>query len=313
MPLVQYIGNYGFIGVGKESTFGTPVAATKYWPFESEGFETDPAYKPIPTIRQTRAENNLSYGDEIKSVGNLVYPFGPVNGMPLLAWALGTDSVTGSGPYVHVITPNEAGIPSFTVEKNLAGLTSQQFAGCIVNKADLELVSNAPAKLTIDTLNQIDVTPFTPTTPSFAADQPFALKNYAVSIFGSPNVNVASCKLSIDNMAKGVFTFSGQRYSTLNFSSGRVITGELTLILQSMGTQYTDAMAGTYGALTITLSESASLSTVFSMLNIQWGKPSQALKRGELIMQTLPFTAYDVPGSSYDLQLTVTNSVSAAY
>src|SRR6185437_1400318 len=311
---VPYIGTYGFLGISiLEAYFGAATAATYYEKIESETFETDPGYKPIPLIGGTRAENQQSYGDEQAAVGGFVKPFGPANGPAYLAYALGADIVTGTGPYVHTMTPKEAGIPSFTVEKNLGGLTSMQFKGCVMNKFDLELLTNAPARMTADILPQIDTTPFTPSTPSFVADSPFALANYSVSIFGVANPLVRSIKLSIDNKAKNTFTFSGVRYSTLNFASSRVMTGEVVVILQSMATQYADAMAGTYGALVATLSQGSAASCVFTLPKIQWGKPSQPVKLGELILQTLPFTAFFIAGQPYDIQAVVTNSKTTAY
>lgn len=308
----QYIGNYGFIGLSvKETTFGTPIAATIYEPIESENWETDPGWQPIPTIKGTRADNNVSFGGEVHATGNVVQPLGPLNGMRLFAYALGTDTITGAGPYTHTMKPNEAGIPSFTVEKNLAGLTSQQYAGNIVNKYGLEALTNAPLRGTVDVLSQIDVTPFTPTTPTYVADTPFAIANYAVTIFGAANTNVIRMKLDIDNHGTPVFTL-GQRYSTLNYSGARTITGEVEVILQSMGTQYTDAMAGTYGALVLACTQGANTLTITAP-KIQWSKPQQPLKRGSLITQVLPYTVFYIAGQPYDLQAVLVNTFATAY
>ena len=316
---VPYIGNYGFLGLKKETTFGTPVDVDTYWPLDSEGFETDSGYQAVPTIRGTRAENNLSFGGEIKSVGNMVVPFGSKNGVLLLAGALGQDTVTGASPnYVHTMVPKESGIPSFTVEKNLGdpagtGPKSQQFAGCLINKLDIELVTNAVGKMTADFVNQIDISGFTPSTPSYVADQPFSLANYGAKIGGTSNPAIKSFKVSIDNQVKADYTFNGHRYAWLIYSSGRVITGEIVLILQSMSTDYADAMAGTYKTLEIDMVQDVNTACTLNFTNVQWGKPSQPLKRGELITQTLPFTAYFIPGAAYDIQCVVKNSVSGAY
>lgn len=314
----QYIGNYGFIGLSvKETTFGTPVAATVYEPFESETFETDPGFQPVPTIKGTRAENNVSFGGEIHAAGGLVMPVGPINGGRLLAYALGTDTKTGAGPYTHTMVPNEAGIPSFTAEKNLgdpsgAGPASQQYAGCIVNKYGIEALTNAPLRATVDILPQIDAPLGSPSTASYTSDTPFSLANYQVTIFGTLNTNVIRIKLDVDNGGTAQFTFAGHRYSTLNYSGKRIITGEVEVILQSMGTNYSAAMAGTYGALILACTQGAN-SLTFTCPNIQWGKPQQPLKRGILITQVLPFTVFDIAGSSYDLQAVLVNTFATAY
>jgi len=104
MPVpVQYISNYGFLGVAKEATFGTPLPATDYFAFESEGFETDPGVLPVPTIRGTRAENNTFYLGEIKTVGKIAMPFYPTSGMRLLAATFGSDIVQAGA--AGILTP----------------------------------------------------------------------------------------------------------------------------------------------------------------------------------------------------------------
>lgn len=423
MPVpTQYISNYGFLGLAKESTFGTPVAATDYFAFESEGFETDPGVKPVPTIRGTRAENNVFYLGEIKSVGKIAMPFYPLSGMRLFAAALGNDTfVAGSGgiltpvigtvtssgtggvlgaatygykvtavnangettpsaeatvtvasgstnentvnwtastgatgykiygrtsggpwkfiaqvgavtTYVdtgvivptyapptanttdsgatHTMIPNEAGIPSLTIEKALANLESLQYAGCLINKAGFKLATNAPAKVDWDIIGQVDAQ-ITPSTPTYFPDTPYSLANIAVTKFGVADTNVTMCDFEIDNGVKEVYTFSGQRYSTLNYSGSRKITGKVTTILQSL-TDYNNALAGTPGNLIVTMTQGANSCTI-TMPKIVWGKPSQPLKLGELIYQDLPFTAYYLAGQAFDLQAVVVNSFNSAY
>ena len=421
MPVpVQYISNYGFLGVAKEATFGTPLPATDYFAFESEGFETDPGVLPVPTIRGTRAENNTFYLGEIKTVGKIAMPFYPTSGMRLLAATFGSDIVqagaagiltpvmaapttsasggvlaaatysyrisainangettaavaqtiaalgssssniltwsasagatgyrvygrtagaerliaqvgavltytdtglqtptyappasnTTSGGNIHTMTPNESGITPLTVEKALATLTSQQYTGCLINKAAFKMATNAPVKVDYDIIGQVDAQ-IAPSTPSYVADTPYALANIAVSKFGLADPNVHMLDFEIDNGIKPVYTFSGQRFSTLNYSGARKIVGKLTTILQSM-TDYNNAMAGTPGQLVVTLTQGAS-SCTFTLPKIVWGKPAQPLKIGELIYQEIPFTAYYLPGTPYDIQAVVVNNVPTAY
>lgn len=386
----QYISNYGHIGIAKEATFGTAVAATDFFPFESEGFETDPGVQPVPTIRGTRAENNLFFLGEIKSVGNLALPFFPTSAMRLLAAAIGSDFVTGStpanpttlsanaaagsntvtltsatgyatgdyimltsattpsitevhkilsiatntvtfqtdetlenafasgdtantvvAPFTHTMVPNEKGVPSLTVEKALASLEAMQYVGCLVNKASFTLATNAPVKAQYDLIGQVDSL-IVPTTPTYIADTPYALANITATVFDIATPYVSAADFEIDNGVKQVYVFNGNRYPALNYSGSRKITGKLSTIMQST-TPYSDAMAGTDGQLVLTMSQSASLSATFTFSKIVYGKPSQPLKLGELIMQELPWTAYFIAGQTYDLQAVIVNGVWLPY
>ena len=89
-----YVGNKGFIAVGKETSYATPVAATDYLKINSESLETDPGNVAVPTISGTRASNTLSIQGESMGSGNVALPFGPLGSMRLFAAAIGADVVT---------------------------------------------------------------------------------------------------------------------------------------------------------------------------------------------------------------------------
>jgi len=152
------------MGIAKETVFGTPVTATVFCPVGDIKIDPDPGLF-FPELMMGTLEKNVFplYG-EYKFNGNAGFPLFPTNGIELLVGAIGADVVTGTTPlYTHTISPANA-LPSFTIEKNVGGYQSEQYAGCKINKYELKLASgNQPVEVTVDFMGKTVATMTTPT------------------------------------------------------------------------------------------------------------------------------------------------------
>src|SRR5271154_3501370 len=117
---LEKIGANSATGVGKETTFGTPVVPDSFLPFQDNTMDVDPGLFSPAVMTGTRdLQVYALYGQE-KDAGAIGAPLFPTNGVELLVYAIGSDVVTGGspGPYTHTILQTNT-LPSVTVEKNL--------------------------------------------------------------------------------------------------------------------------------------------------------------------------------------------------
>jgi len=114
-------------------------------------------------------------------------------------------------PYTHTIQEQNT-LSSLTVEKNIGGYQSLQFAGCKVGKFDLKApTGNEAVSISANMVGQSVAILTTPTTVSvLTPDIPFVFAEATLSIFGSLRSEVSNTTVSIDNGLKETYTYSGQ-------------------------------------------------------------------------------------------------------
>ena len=310
-----FISSFGALGYAKESTFGTPVAASVYVPFEECSLEKDPGLQDIQVARNQRELTGYLMPTEQKLSGKVSFPLFAQMGMGLVVGAIGYDSaVSGAGPYVHNIQQQNT-LLSFTLEENLGGLESIQYAGAVVDKFSLKGTTKTAAMVSLDVIAQKD-TQITTTTPSYTTDQPFVLAGTTISILGSGNANVESFELTIDNMAEPHYTYSGERYPTFIVSKGRKIELKYTVSLQDM-TLYGDLPAAnsssspTSGQEVLTL-VSGTDQCVITIPQMAITKLSQPMKVGEVIMQDITMQAW-IGSNANTMTASITSGRSTVY
>ena len=198
-------------------------------------------------------------------------------------------------PFTHAIAQQNA-VQSFTLEENLGGLSSVQYAGCVPNKLTIKGTTKTEAQVEMDFVIQSDIAPFTATTPTYSADQPFVLAGTTLSLFGTPDASVESFQHDLDNMIDPRYTYSGKRYPTYFPSKGRQCDVKVTESLQAL-TYYNDlpsdtaTSSPTSGANTITLNSGT------DQIVLTWPQQAirslkQPMKVGETIIQDIGFRSW---------------------
>lgn len=134
------IGALAHIGLGKEITYGTPVAATEYLRFASEGLNEE--------IEQIISENLSGVVDEgssyegIRSVsGDVSFDVYPnvVGNILRAAFGAPVTTMVVAGVYQHVFTPsqtnfsNVCALPPYTLEVHRDLEQAFQYSGAVVN------------------------------------------------------------------------------------------------------------------------------------------------------------------------------------
>lgn len=209
--------------------------------------------------------------------------------------------------FTHVLLPdqpNAGAYKTLTLEKNLGGLISLQFAGAVVGKAALQLNSKGAAKVRYDVAALAEAQ-IAGSTPTYGTSAPLSLPNFAASLFGTADTSVASFELDIDQTAKAFWTFNGGNLPSLVVPVERKVTGKFTNVVQSMG-YYNDMTVGTAGAFTATLTQGGS-SVVVSLPKCVLTKLGVPLKIGDLLMYDAQFQATFADTAGYSIEVQVTN------
>lgn len=274
-------------------------------------------------IGQREAQVYPLYG-QYKFGGNIEFPLFPNSGIALLVGAIGADVKSGAGdPFTHTISPANT-LPSFTIEKNLGGAQSEQYAGCRVSKYVLSWTTGDEAvKVTADVVGQSIATLTTPTAVSITtADVPFVFPEVSLSLLGNAIVTPTQFSLSWDNQIKSTWTAAQSHNVTYLTPMARKVNGQVTVVWNSLNDATygwlakmpVGAGSATQGTLVCTIAHagSPSRSVAFTLNSVQLAKLTDDIKMNDVIMTQLDYEANYVIGSSLG-QAVVLNSVATAY
>lgn len=223
-------------------------------------------------------------------------------------------------PYTHTLNEQNT-LPSLTVEKNIGGFQSLQFAGCRVGKFDLKApTGNTPVDVSIEATGRSVATLNSPTAVSVSDEMPFVFAEANLEIFGTLRTEVSNTTVSINNGLKETYTYS-------NFHGPSFITpvtlhtnGAIDLVFDSLNDATYgdfDRMAnGTLGSLQFSLIHPSSGGTISVFLpQIVLDKYANDIKMEDVVMSNLTYEATrPLSGNTqFTIQATVTNSVYLPY
>lgn len=210
----QGLGQLSHIGIGKESTFGTPVAATDYFKFTSESL--------TPSIEELVSAGISDIRDEPESfeglgtvAGDLVTEVRPeAIGFLLNSWFNSISSVQegATAAYKHTFIPtntpfsDECIVKPFTLEiaRDLGSDRAWQLAGCASNILNFSFGTGEKIlNLTTSIIGKSHGF-ITATTPSFETAEPFRWNQATINIDGSDSSHLESLGMTLDNGLVGV-------------------------------------------------------------------------------------------------------------
>jgi hypothetical protein len=207
--------------------------------------------------------------------------------------------------FTHILQPDQPNANAYktlTLEKNLGGLTSQQFAGCAIDKMALKTDTKGTASVDYDVMGTAYAA-IAPTTATYVSSTPLALANYTSTLFGAPDTSLTAFSVDVAQGVKEYWTYNGGNLPGVVAPAERVVTGKWTNILQSI-TYFNNAKAGTQGALTFLMTQGA-MSVSISLPQIVIQKASMPIKIGELVMFDATFQALFNSTAGYSIQATV--------
>lgn len=206
-------GFEGHIGLAKESTFGTAVAATDYIKALSEGLITNIERFDTVNVHGSFAEPDDSPGVK-RAEGDLVFAGHPVS----IGYALKSCFVQNSVTVVlsgflfrnTFVTPTAdfaavcAGQP-YTFEIFRGVTSSHRYAGAVVNQLQLGYAPNQDLRVTASIIAKATsiIAKTTPTFPGSPA-KPFTFDTASVQLAGAATVRMEALNITIDNQLEGV-------------------------------------------------------------------------------------------------------------
>jgi hypothetical protein len=240
------------MGIAKETTFGTPVAATNFLPI------SPPTPKDVVKLAQDKGLRGAMvdvYG-EIQTVKHSTFDFaGDVFADTfgfLLAGVLGDVTTTGvSAPFTHamaVLNTGDGQTPSYTIT-DAYSINTRQYPGA--KFSDLDIKFNADGLLTYSA-KAVALPSATTTAPtaSFTNVQPLAGWIGAVTIGGSANLSVLDGNIQIKRPVTVIDTVDGSQAPHALWSGPVAVSGKLTLVMEDE-TQLTNYLNSSTTALDV--------------------------------------------------------------
>lgn len=220
-----------------------------------------------------------------------------------------------TAPFTHTITQANT-LPSFTVEKNLGGPTSQslQFAGCKINKFGLQVQNgNTEATASVDVMGVAAAVLDTPNTVTVVDEEPWVFAECTATIGGTAVTQTTGVDWSIENGLKDTYTFSGSHGPKFLTPVTLAVSTKVDTVFQSLDDAtwgyWTQMVNGTDATLAVALAHPASAGTVtLSMPKNRIRTSTDAVKMDDVIISTLQYDAYLKLSTLQTITATVVNA-----
>lgn len=222
-----------FIGFAKETTWGTPVTPTVFIPSKGPKVDLKVGGDYDDGYRGNRSKNfSYSQGEghsEVEFPTVRVYPDDAIH---FLMAMLGTDAISGAGPYTHEITLDSSGAnpPSYTVAK-FDGLvaTAKQATGVHLTQVDLKYASPGIMTIASKGLGKIP-TDATKPTPTYSSSSFYVPWQAALTLGGGANARLVDMSLSLKAAVTQNWGMGGTQDVTSQTVDVLDATGSMTFV-----------------------------------------------------------------------------------
>lgn len=284
------------LGVKAETTYGTFVTPTRFYPIISESIKEEiDRMESDATVPGARLLNSAQWAAGNVSISGDIQTELYQAGMgALMKAAFGAVSTTGAGPYIHTFTPGDLDDDSLSIQvgrPDIAG-TTQPFslAGCKVTDWELSVDAGGLVTLTTSVVAQSLVTATALATASYGtgAATPFTFKHASATIAGS---SAAIKKLSVkcSNGLDSDRRFIGDPLIAQPLEADRrTYEGTIDLEFESL-THMNRYRNATEVALVVTITAGASASLVITM-NVRFDGSTPEVDGRGIVQLSSPFT-----------------------
>lgn len=233
------------VGLGKETTYGTAVAAEDYIRFASESLNEE--------IEQVVSENIMGVVDEAESheglhniSGDISADVYPNSVGHLLRSAFGAPVTTelAVGVYQHVFTPAQdnfsavCALPPYTYEVHRDFAQAWQYAGSVINDLTFSFGTDTKIMQVTAAIIAKSLALISKTTPSLEATKPFMWNQSAITIDGVANTDLSTIEFGVNNNLEARATLDGTREVSRVLRNGaRTFPVSFTLELKDL-TEY---------------------------------------------------------------------------
>jgi len=263
-------GFAGYIGVAREVSWGSAVAATDFVEALNENLTRD-----IDRFDYKNIIGTMATPDDIAGInrykGTIAFAVNPVNFGYFLMSCFNTVSIssvtsgfTWNHRYTQPTTSNSAfssDAPSLplTVDIFRDVTTAVRYAGNLVSALTLSFNPNQEVRATVDLIGRSDAftAKVTPTFPGSPA-KPFTFDTCSISLGGAASALFESLTIKIDNKYDGIPTLDGTTYvNKIRRTSFQSVTIDGTVDFTNM-TEYVNFINQTQQALTVNVTKAAS-------------------------------------------------------
>jgi hypothetical protein len=256
-----YPSNLQWVGIAKESTYGTAIAAPTMWiPVYAPKYKSTITPLKDKFLRGSMAETYQQQAgmrhDELtyKTYFYLdtIYPH-------FLALLGNADTVSGTGdPYTHKTSlyngsgTNGAQPPSYTLFWADAAGKVQQIPGAIIGSAKVSLAADALTSLEISWTG-LPASTITPPTNTPSAIKPMPSWNSTITLGGVAASKYSAVELTFKRAVEVIPTITGSQAPFAVFGGPVGVTGSLTGVFQNatIDTDWTNYLANTQPVLSV--------------------------------------------------------------
>jgi len=290
------------LGVKAESTYGTYVAPTSFFPLISESVKFDIQRiesKAIRANRLTMDSGDWAAGQKTGS-GQVNLELYDRTSALLFVHALGAVATTGAGPYTHTITPGNLLGKSLTMQVGRPSTDGTvrvfSYLGTKIKGWTLTAKSGDLVKMTLDVLARDEDTAQTLASASYTSGlKPFVFTGAAVSVGGSSLSNCREFTLQGTNgLADRRVVNSALMLEPVD-GDQRQIKGTITMEFDSL-TQYARYTGATEAAVVLTFTSGSNTITITMNARFDGNTPNVA--GADVLTLPLDFTAVGTSDSA---------------
>lgn len=240
MPTNFYPGNLQWIGLAKETTYGTPIATPSVWvPVVGPKWVPHITTLTDSALRGSMAKTfGLQQGLRYDEVTYQTYPYMDSVFQHFLACLGGTDTVTGSAdPWTHKAAlysgsgSNSAQPPSFTVFYFDAAGKCWQVPGAVISNLAIDVKAEALVTLDVGWMG-LPAAAITPPTNTPTANPPFPSWNSTITLGGSSLTKYSDVKLTYKRATEMIPTLTGTQTPVAIYAGELDVTADLAAVYQ---------------------------------------------------------------------------------
>lgn len=310
-----YSGFNTAIGIGAESTFGTPVSRTKWYRVERTDLQRALRVEPVATLSSSSASANSGefYQAEETVRGSIVIPasyqdFGLIFKNALHA----APSTSGAGPYGHTYKLALALQVGLTIEQ-IVGTSgkSEVFNGCRIDSFEWSVEAQQYAKLTLGIIGKSAAARGSAGTPSYGVSYPVLHHHAGTLSFDGASYTCAKFAVKVANKLAPVTELGALSVGSLERGDRCEVSFEAEILYRG-DALHTAQLAATQGDAAITFTDNVnSKDLTWTLHNATIHECSMPLDGVGVRRQRVVWRGY-TDGTDEGLQLLITNAQSSA-